>query len=565
MKAKLILRTIVLLITSQLYAQELTQTLRGKLLDQDSQAPLIGATVRIIGSDPVKGSVSDLEGNFRIDAVPVGRVSLAITYVGYEEKVIPNLLVTAAKELVLDIPMRESLENLEAVVVTAQKDKSEVLNEMAIVSARSFSVEETQRYAGSFNDPARMVSSFAGVTGNAEGNNDIVVRGNSPKGILWRLEGIEIPNPNHFATDGATGGPINALNGSMLANSDFMSGAFAPEYGNALSGVFDMKYKKGNNEQREYSASASTLGIDFAAEGPFSKDYQGSYLVNYRYSSLQLLSDAGIIDFGGVPKYQDLAYNITVPLGKKHHLSMFGLGGLSSINIEETNDEEELRLTGSSGARMGVTGLIHNYLITNNTFLKSSVSAAGREIYYKERQRDINNAFFDTWDHRVGEGTYRIATTLNHKINSQHKVEAGVIYSILSYNTYTKTWNHERSLEETPLDEIGSTSTLQAFTTWKYRISDDITMTSGFHYLQFALNSSQSFEPRLGFRWELSDHNAFTLGAGIHSRLETVSTYLSRQQTDDGASISLNHNLTPTKSSSPGVGIRSDDQCTHSP
>lgn len=241
------------LLVSYAFAQ--TQVIRGTIVDTDSKSPLIGATVQVINHDPLIGSSTDLEGNFRLKEVPYGRVDLLVQSVGYEQKVIPNVLVTAAKEVILSVEMSESIEKLQEVIVTAQKDKTEVLNEMALVSARTFSVEETQRYAGSFNDPARLVASFAGVNSNAEGNNDIVVRGNSPKGILWRLEGVEIPNPNHFAQEGSTGGPINALNSNMLANSDFMTGAFAPEYGNALSGVFDMKYKKGNNQTREYTAS----------------------------------------------------------------------------------------------------------------------------------------------------------------------------------------------------------------------------------------------------------------------------------------------------------------------
>ena len=214
-----------------------------------------------------------------------------------------------------------------------------------------------------------MVASFAGVSGNAEGNNDIVVRGNSSKGILWKLEGIELPNPNHFANDGATGGPVNALNSNMLANSDFFSGAFAPEYGNALSGVFDMKFKKGNNEHREYTTSASIFGIDFTAEGPFANGYRGSYIANYRYSSLQLLSGTGILDFGGVPKYQDASFKVDLPLGKKHYLSLFGLGGLSSIAVEDETDEGVRIYRGSQNANLGVTGITHTYLISDKSYL----------------------------------------------------------------------------------------------------------------------------------------------------------------------------------------------------
>jgi hypothetical protein len=266
--------TFLLATSSQ--AQQITQNIRGKIVDQDSQMPLIGATVLVAGSNPMIGSVTDADGNFRLTGVPIGRVTLKVTFMGYEERTIPNLLIGSAKEEILSITLAESVNTLEEVVITGDQPKGEVLNEMAMISAHTFSVEETQRYAGSFDDPARMVVAFAGVNGDAEGNNDIIVRGNSSKGILWRLEGIAIPNPNHFAGEGTTGGPINALSSKMLSNSDFFTGAFAAEYGDATSGVFDMKLKSGNNEQREYTASLSTLGLDMTAEGPFKNGKRGS-------------------------------------------------------------------------------------------------------------------------------------------------------------------------------------------------------------------------------------------------------------------------------------------------
>ena len=267
---------------------------------------------------------------------------------------------------------------LDDVIVVAKQNKQDVLNDMALISARSFSVEETKRYAGAIDDPARMVSSFAGVNISAEGNNDIVVRGNSPKGVLWRLDGIGIPNPNHFANEGSTGGPINALNSAMLGNSDFFTGAFSPEYGNAMSGVFDMKLRNGNNEKREYSIMASVLGLDATIEGPFKKGYAGSYLANYRYSTLSLLDQAGIVDFGGVPKYQDASFKIVLPAGKKHIFSLFGLGGLSSISQEELDEENEERVLWKAEGKsnLGFVGLNHTYLINDKTYLKSFTSAS---------------------------------------------------------------------------------------------------------------------------------------------------------------------------------------------
>ncbi|HEC44678.1 MAG TPA: carboxypeptidase-like regulatory domain-containing protein, partial [Bacteroides sp.] len=280
--------------TANVHATDLTQTLRGTVIDQDTRETLLGANVILLGTGSHEGTVTGLDGDFRLEGIPVGRIGIKVSYVGYEEKYISNIVLSSGKETVLNIELTESVTKLDEVEVLYKKKKSESGNDMAVISAKSFTVEETKRYAGSINDPARMVSSYAGVTGDAQGNNDIVVRGNSPKGISWRLEGVEIPNPNHFADEGATGGPINALNSKMLTNSDFYSGAFAPEYGNAYSGVFDMRLRNGNNEKREYSFSAGILGTDFTAEGPFKKGNSSSYLINYRYSTLSILDELGV-------------------------------------------------------------------------------------------------------------------------------------------------------------------------------------------------------------------------------------------------------------------------------
>jgi hypothetical protein len=528
-------------------AQQNTQTVRGTVLDQDTQAPLIGATIQIIDSNPIAGDITDVNGNFRISNVALGRISLAVTYIGYEDRVMSNVLVTSAKEIILNIPLRESIEKLEEITITATKNKAEVLNEMAMISARSFSVEETQRYAGALNDPARMVSSFAGVSGNAEGNNDIVVRGNSSKGILWKLEGVEIPNPNHFANDGATGGPVNALNSNMLSNSDFFSGAFAPEYGNSLSGVFDMKFKKGNNERREYTTSASIFGIDFTAEGPFAEGYRGSYIANYRYSSLQLLSDAGILDFGGVPKYQDASFKVDLPIGKKHVVSLFGLGGLSSIAVEEETDEGIRVYRGTQKANLGVAGLNHTFLISAKSYLKTFASVSATQLKESSDLPEGTDAYTNFYNNDNNKSTLRFGTTFNHKISAQHKLESGVIFSEYFYNGVTNYMNFETKNLERIFDDKGNTSSLQAFTSWKYRMSDEWTMTTGLHYLHFGLNNSQSIEPRLGFRWDVDKKNAFTIGTGIHSRLETVSIYLSKTTDDLGNVSTPNHDLKPAK------------------
>jgi hypothetical protein len=264
-------------------AQSLTQTVRGTVVDKISKIGLPGATVVILNTEPLLGATTDTDGNFRINNVPVGTQALKISFVGYKD-VTTNLVVNSGKEVVLNVPIEEDITQLAEIVVRPDAEKNKPLNEMAVVSTRTFSVEETRKFAAAVNDPARAAISFAGVVSADDGNNSISIRGNSPFGLLWRMEGVDIPNPNHFAVVGSSGGGISILSSQLLANSDFSTGAFAAEYGNALAGVFDLNLRKGNNEKREYTIQAGVLGLDIAAEGPFSKNYRGSYLINYRYS-----------------------------------------------------------------------------------------------------------------------------------------------------------------------------------------------------------------------------------------------------------------------------------------
>ena len=553
-KNKITALLLLLIITVGCYATEIgmqMQTIRGKVIDQDSKTPLIGANIIILNSDPIKGTSSDANGYFRIDGVHVGRVDLKVTCMGYEDKTIPNILVGSGKEIVLEIELAESLIQLEDVVITANGHKSEPLNEMAMVSAKAFSVEETKRYAGSFNDPARMVSGYAGVTGDAMGNNDIVVRGNSPKGILWRLDGMDIPNPNHFANEGSTGGPINALNSSMLNNSDFFSGAFAPEYGNAYSGVFDMKLRNGNNEKREYSTSIGVIGMEATLEGPFSKNYKGSYLINYRYSSLDILDKAGIVDYYGVPKYQDIAFKFHLPTKKAGTFQILGFGGLSSIYQEDFAEENEDSLTRTSdfGADVGFAAIKHIYPINDKTFITSYVSASGtRNSDDYKRRYDNGNWYLAYYDEFVNTAL-KASTSINTKINAHHRIKAGIIYSDLGYNMFAKEDAYGSGTYNTDLDANGRAGLIQAYANWKYRVTEDLTLVSGLHYMHFLLNNSNSIEPRLGLDWKFAPKQSLSFGFGLHSKVESISTYFATVEDETTGEITTpNKNLGLSKS-----------------
>lgn len=538
--------TVTIFCAALVQAQVTTQTVRGTIVDGDTRQPLIGATVILQGSDPLIGTTTDLDGRFILPNVPVGRIALQVRSLGYEEQVLANLLVNSAKELVLDVRMQESLTQLQEVVISGRKAHGEVRNDMAVMSARKISVEETSRIAGGINDPSRMVSTFPGVANDPAGDNTIIVRGNSPKGVLWRLEGMEIPNPNHFADDGTTGGPINVLNSDVIDNSDFYTGAFAAEYGNVTSAVFDMKLRDGNDRKREYTFKFGVLGTDLTAEGPINGVQGGSYLANYRYSSLALLDGAGIVDFQGVPKYQDAAFKVKLPAGKAGTFSLFGLGGRSSIAQEDKGVTGDTTFTRTDfGSRMGVLGLTHTKLLNENNYLYTTLSLSGNgsetDHYATDapgevdlRQRHVDDLRRWTW---------RFQSTLNTRISAAHKLRSGVIVSYDQFRMLVDSWNFDTDVLDRQLDRNGSATTVQSFSSWKWRLNEQLSLTSGVHLLHYAMNNTTSVEPRAAMRYQVDASRAFTLGAGLHSRLENVMTYQAQDTDADGRVFQPNREL----------------------
>ena len=340
MKLALALCLALLFLSIGAYSQDYSQTIRGTVVDKQSQSPLPGASVVLLNSTSPIGVQTDIDGNFKLEKVPLGRQGIQVTFLGYNPATLANLTLTSGKEIVLTIELEEKVITTDEVVISAEKNKAEALNEMTTVSARAFTVEETSRYAGSFNDPSRMAMNYAGVANTNDSRNDIIIRGNSPLGLLWRLEGINIPNPNHFGALGTTGGPVSILNNNDLANSDFLTGAFPSEYGNATSGVFDLNMRSGNNEKREYVCQFGFNGLELGAEGPFSKKSKASYLANYRYSTLQILDALHInLGIGAIPQYQDFTFKLNFPGTKFGKFSVFGIGGLSHITIIENQKD----------------------------------------------------------------------------------------------------------------------------------------------------------------------------------------------------------------------------------
>ncbi len=519
-------------------AQDLNQTIRGKVIDQELESEIIGA--RVFAFSPTGDTLkqaTDLDGNFAFRNIPIGRYTLVVSMMGYETRFLSDILLSSGKEQVLNVWLQESTKDITELVIKGN-DGHEVDNDMAVVSARSFSMEEASRYAGSFNDPARMAQSFAGVSSNNDGENEIVIRGNSPRGVLWRLEGVEIPNPNHFADQGASGGAISMINSNVMANSDFYTGAFPADYGNAISGVFDIRFRKGNNEKREYALGAGVLGVDASLEGPFSKNYNGSYLINYRYSTTKILSLMKI-DVAGdaLPIFQDLSYNISLPTKNAGNFTVFGLGGISQIEEDEEDYRSDFTM------KMGTTGITHRIMLGDKSVLKTVVSVSGTLNDIVDYELDSLNVFYNDWNRKLTNTSLIGSSSLTTKLNSRHTIKFGVIANHMAFDMLFDNINEDTWQRETYLKSKGNTQLLQSFAAWKWRITPELSLNAGLHGTHFVLNSYQTIEPRAGLKWQLNDQQSINGGFGIHSRREDLGLYFGEQTLADGSKIMANKNL----------------------
>lgn len=548
---------ILLVFSSWLTAQQkYTQTVRGTVVDATSKSPIVGAHVVLSNADPLIGTITNNYGEFKLEGVTVGMQEISVGFMGYKSVYLRNLMVKSGKELILNIELEELVVTTKEVVVKAFGRKDKAQNEMATVSARSFTVEETERYAGTWLDPSRMAANYAGVMAVGDQRNDIIIRGNSPLGLLWQLEGVNIPNPNHFGTLGTTGGPISILNNNLLDNSDFFTSAFPAEYGNALSGVFDLKMRNGNNQKREYVAQIGMNGFELGVEGPFSKNSRSSYLLNYRYSTLAIFDALGI-SFGvsGVPQYQDVSFKVNVPGTKLGRFALFGVGGTSYIEILEKNrkendwtfghDELDLRF----GSDMGVIGFSHLLFFNKNTRIKTTLAAsytkstAKADSVYNSSVPSLNY-----YGDESSENKYSLVAKFTQKINAKTNYNLGLLVDLyqISYKDSGLMDDYSyRKLTETNNENM---YLLQGYVQFQHKFNDQWTFYTGLHYQYFTLNGSEVFEPRTSLRYEANEQHAFSVGFGLHSQLQPRLFYFLETLQPDSTFKRTNYHLDFSKS-----------------
>ncbi len=519
-----------------------TQNIKGQVIDKDSKAPLIGATVRLTDVAG-KGAISGEGGFFKIEDVEIGRHQLEFQYIGYEPVTIPNIEVTSGKEVYLPIEMVEIATDLGTITVSSTK-RIGSYNDMATLSSRTFNAEEAERYPGSRQDPARMASNYAGVQGTDDSRNDIVVRGNSPLGLLWRFEGVDIPSPSHFSVAGTTGGPLSILNNKVIGHSDFMTGAFPSEYGNALSGVFDIKMRSGNRENYEHTAQFGFLGMELMSEGPLNKEKGSSYIATYRYSTLAAFKAINFaLGTDAVPAYQDASFKLSFPNKHNGQFSVWGIGGLSDIDIVFSDDTVPTNdLYGENdrdqyfSTNMFVLGATHTAYFKNDWSSRITLANSGQEIVADhnfivwDSAAAVNkilqlDTLYSVLRSRMYEGRSTLSIALNKKFSARSRLKLGLTGDLFYVNYLDSSRNEYIPNWERKLDAKEYSGMLRAYASHKYRLSTNLTMNSGIHLLYHSMSNEISIEPRLGFALKVSNRLNFSVAYGLHSRTQTMYTY----------------------------------------
>ncbi len=550
------MKRIIWIITSLFGLMTYSQTgiIKGKIIDKQSEKPLSGAIIQIIGLENIQG-VSDISGNFKLSNIPVGRQNLSITLSGYENASVSDIDVTTGKDNLIAISMTEKFNALDEIVVTSGSNKAKPVNKMAMVSAKQFSPEEVSRHAGGRSDVARLVSNFAGVSTGDDSRNDIVVRGNSPSGMLWRIEGMPVPNPNHFSTLGTTGGPVSALNPNLLANSDFLTSAFPAEYGNAIAGVFDLGFRKGNPDDYEYMISVGAYpGLEFMAEGPLGKK-GGSFVAAARYGFVGVTGLAGT---EAQPNYSDISFNVDFGKSKMGNFSIFGIYGTSDIDFLGSKIDEEDPFAAQDEdsfvtSQFGSIGLKHNLDIGNSSYLKTIVGFSNAENTYKnDRYYDYQTPaenklrFMDTDN---AENRIAVSTLFNSKINKKTTLRTGLLFE--NYTLDSKISSRDRQEDNDGdgypdlvelVTQEGNYNIVQPFVQGQFRLTEKLTFNAGVHGQYFSINDEFVFEPRTALSYAFNPKNTVSFGYGLHH--QTVpAPILFLNEFVDGVQVQTNKDL----------------------
>ena len=523
--------------SQNLDAQVPVQTIRGKITDKVTLEPIKGASVVLMATSTLGRAITDSSGYFVIKNISPGRYKLLITHIGYEDQIVPDVLLNAGKEQVVEIGLTIRQNILKAVTIIGKEQAGNDPIDIDYLSNCLITVDKTQRFAATFYDPARIIASGPGVNITNDQANHLIVRGNNPNGLLWRVEGVDVVNPNHLTNAGTftdrpslSGGGVSVLSTQLMANSKFLTGAFPSGYGNALSGVMDVYLRNGNNQKYEFTGQASFLGIDLCAEGPFSKRYEGSFLINYRYSTLGLFALAGIPIGDEKINFQDLSFNISFPTLKWGKFTFFGIGGKSITVFTGARDSlkwiyRKDRTDVDFYSDLGIIGVTHTIAIDEKSGIRTSaaysLSGAGRDESFI--LRDYSSVLTQT--DKLSLFKKSVSSYYFRRLNRTNLIKAGVVADVSRVEINSQNASSPGSALLAMHEGNARSLLIEPYVHWQLNATSALTINSGLHFNYSVINKALSAEPRISVKWNLDNNKFITAGYGLYSQTQHPAIY----------------------------------------
>ncbi len=503
---------------SFLLAQPVHQV-KGTVIDKSSRQPLEFINVMIVGLN--KGGVTNAEGKFSIGQVPPGIYRLQASAIGYKTVTTPEYILST-RDLHIQIEMEENQTELEGVTVTASPFRRDIESP---VSLRIIGLQEIEKSPGANRDISRIVQSYPGVTFSPIGyRNDLIVRGGSPSENRFYLDGVEIPNINHFSTQGASGGPVGILNADLIREVNFYTGAFPTDKGNALSSVLDFKLRDGDMERNSLKATLGASEVSLASNGHLGK--KTSYLVSVRQSYLQFLFDMLGLPF--LPTFTDAQFKLKTRFDARNELTVLGLGGIDKMKLNTKADDEDNEYILSylpkiqqetftlgavyrhyAGAHVQSVVASHSYLNNRNTKYQQNDESDPDHLMLRLRSTEQNtqlrlenSSSFRNWKVTVG-------TSLDYSQYSNTTFQK--IYTdraqTFDYHTYLgiMRWGLFGTVNYTSIDE---------------RFTASLGLRADANNYSAAMkNLSDQLSPRLSLSYQLTEHWSLSGNAGLYYQL----------------------------------------------
>lgn len=541
---KQIITYLALIATFSGFAQQ--QNLQGVVKNSFTELPIEDVTVKLRLNDSIVASTfTNKGGAFLFVNIPLAIYDVSFSHLEYEAFILPDITLTSSRTENINVELVEAFKQLDEFTINPHKDRSKNNNEMSTNSVKTIYLQDMQKLAGSLDDPIRVAGMMPGVTSDAAfSENFVSIRGNSPRGLKYQLEGVEVINPSHFARIGSSGGTFTIFSMQLLDKSDFFTGAFPAEYSNALSGVMDVNFRRGNQATRESSISIGTLGIDLSTEGPFNEKMKSSYLINYRYSVVGL---ARLIGYPTQPTYQDLSFVLNFPQ-EKGEIKVFGIAGTSDrkrlATIDSTLWESDLdRYNLSLRSEMVMVGATYDRHFGEKNLLKvTTVGSAFRQIdnrnYLLSEATEIIRS-----KNEYNSAPITAAVSLKHKFSRRHTNKTGGSFEYASHNWEVLRYNFETNYLDTNVIGKGSSQTAKAYAQSRIFLTEKTVLNIGVTSLYYSVNNKITLEPRIGLSYQTKRKGKLSLALGKHSQVEHFATYL-YQERDSAGSLSFpNKNL----------------------